>query len=215
MYSAAAKELASYLLKGDIYGSWAIIQEYDYKDYQSCYIFEHLLSESMHYIGELWQKDLVTVADEHLATGICDYILTKYSFEKGQQAAQGRKALLFCPEGEQHYLGLKMTASIFKENGWEVKNLGASLPLEYALNSAEKWKPDVIGISLSLTHHLPLLKKYIEELEQLSFHPKILVGSRLINRYDFTPFCSKETVLIKKLEDLEPWILSQSKEIAI
>lgn len=69
-----------------------------------------------------------------------------------------------------------MLASLLEEYRWEVKNLGANLPLPYAINSIEKWKPEVVGISISQVHLLPSLKQYINEIESLTYSPTALVG---------------------------------------
>jgi MerR family transcriptional regulator, light-induced transcriptional regulator len=68
----------------------------------------------------------------------------------------------FCLEGETHFLGLKMVAALFGEHGCNVRNYGTSLPLEYACIGGNNWKPDLIGVSVSIVYHLPKLKEYMD-----------------------------------------------------
>ncbi|WP_373323212.1 cobalamin B12-binding domain-containing protein [Alkalihalobacterium chitinilyticum] len=147
MYPEEAKKLALQLLKGDIHSSWKIIHNLDQIGMNSCYIYDQALRNAMYYIGDLWKNNEITVADEHLATGTADIILTRYILEK-KGMEPSKRALFFCIEGEEHVLGLKMVSSFFKEKGWDTQFLGANLPLEYVVYSAKKWKPSVIGISI-------------------------------------------------------------------
>jgi len=101
-----------------------------------------------------------------------------------------------------------MVASIFQEKGWDVKNLGANLPLEHAVYTARKWKPDVVGISLSMSYSIPALRPYIEQLELLTPRPAIIVGSRLLQDYDLRPYASQSTIFISEQSQLKAWLKS-------
>lgn len=167
----------------------------------------------MHYIGQMWEENEITVAQEHLATAICDFALSRYCFDKmGETSSANRKkGLFFCLEGEEHYIGIKIISSLFREANWDVQFLGANLPLEYAVYNAQKWKPDVIGISLSLSIQLPKLKEYVTTLENLAHTPTIIVGSRLLKKYDFTPYCTAKTQLFYELTDVERFLDKDEK----
>lgn len=41
-------------------------------------VMQKLLTPSMAKIGLLWEEDEISVADEHLATTTCDFILSRY-----------------------------------------------------------------------------------------------------------------------------------------
>ena len=64
----------------------------------------------MYYIGELWENNEISVADEHLATAVCDMILTELSQEKTKNVTIDKKVMLLGLEEEQHYIGLRMVA---------------------------------------------------------------------------------------------------------
>nr|WP_272885661.1 cobalamin B12-binding domain-containing protein [Fictibacillus marinisediminis] len=111
-----------------------------------------------------------------------------------------------CLEGEQHALGLKMVSSLFEEDGWHSRYMGADLPLEYTVHTAEKWLPDVIGLSVSIAYNLPNLKRYVEALESLNYGPTVVIGGRLAEKYDLRPYCSDKTVIIKDVAELQNWL---------
>ncbi|WP_281998890.1 cobalamin B12-binding domain-containing protein [Priestia flexa] len=90
------------------------------------------LISTMYQIGQWWQENKISVADEHLATATCDYIIARLQFTVNKEKLPSKRALLFCVEGEGHYIGLKMLASLLEKYKWEVGNLGANLSLSYA-----------------------------------------------------------------------------------
>ncbi|MBM7649895.1 methanogenic corrinoid protein MtbC1 [Bacillus ectoiniformans] len=208
--SQIASELADYLLAGDQQAAIQCIQQNE--DMTNLMIFHQLITPAMQYIGELWEKNEITVADEHLATATCDFVFSRLFSWQGDQSANGKKAILLCLEGEQHYLGLKMVSSLFVEHGWNVRFFGPNLPLEYALETAEKWKPDVIGLSVSIVYHLPHLKHYVKHLSSLSNRPVIMLGGRLAATHDLRPYCDGNTMILKDLLMANHWLSSEVLE---
>ncbi len=211
------EELTEALIRGDYFKSWDILYSHIKDGYNSTFIFDSLLKQSMYDIGKLWEKNKITVADEHLATSVCDFLVTRYSYdylniEDNIEDREKPRALFFCLENEEHYLGLKMVASLFKEHHWDVKFLGPNLPLEYAIYSARKWSPEVIGLSLSITHLIPRLSEYISNLEKLDHNPKILVGGRLTTQYDLRPYCSEQTIILKEMNEVHQFLQAYKKE---
>jgi MerR family transcriptional regulator, light-induced transcriptional regulator len=202
------KQLTDALLSGDQDEAWEIIYGRHRQSSNTLDIFEKLITKSMQRVGELWQNDDISVADEHLATTTCDFVLSRYRHQVSRevQPKKGRKAMFFCLENEQHFLGLKMAAIIFEEKGWETRLLGPDVPLEKGKESAEEWKPDVIGLSFTMINHAEKLSFYIKELESLPQAPVVFVGGRLLKYYDFTGHCSGKTKLLKELIDIEQWI---------
>ncbi|PLT29599.1 cobalamin B12-binding domain-containing protein [Peribacillus deserti] len=198
------KAFARILLEGNVEAALEYIKQYNYFDRFS--IFDHIVTPSLFYIGELWEQNEISVADEHLATGVCDFVLSRLYPPAGSAGSLAKKAMFFCLEGEQHYLGLKMVSSLFEEKGWSTRNLGPNLPLEYAFNYARDWRPNIIGLSVSIVYHLPKLKTCVEALAKLPYKPIILVGGRLAGKYDLEPYCENKAVILKDLESLESWV---------
>ncbi|WP_226670118.1 B12-binding domain-containing protein [Metabacillus litoralis] len=210
------EEFASYLLIGDEDMAWDITIKAIERDAGRTELFEELITKAMQYIGYLWENDQITVADEHLATSTCEYILARFhNYMKKEQKLRlfaEKKALFLCLENEQHTIGLKMASQLFEEYGWKTQLLGANLPLEYALQSASKWKPDVIGLSFSIWYHAEILAKYIQALEDLPHKPVVIVGGRLLSNYDFSSYCSDKTCLFPSLNELKGWLMEHSKQ---
>ncbi|WP_077624074.1 cobalamin B12-binding domain-containing protein [Sediminibacillus massiliensis] len=207
------KEFAQLLLAGEDEGAFRLISE-DGRD--SLAIYMEIVTNAMQYVGYLWQNNEISVADEHLATSVCDFVLSRYSFSfRNQQKKKIGKIMFLCLEKEQHMLGTKMAAALCEEKNWDVRLLGANLPLEYAISSAESWEPDVIGLSVALHYRLPVLKRYVKELEALEFSPKVIIGGRLASTYDLYNYCSKETELFKDLYAMDAWLDEYRQEVKV
>ncbi|MBM7702122.1 cobalamin B12-binding domain-containing protein [Metabacillus iocasae] len=208
----AVKQLAELFLKGKVEESLTIMEQWIEKEVPSMEVYEELLTETMYHIGELWEENQITVADEHIASNVCKYIASNYvAAKKKSHLDQERlkvknKAMFFCVDEEKHDLGIQMVSNIFKESNWDVRLLGASLPLEDALSFARKWQPDVIGMSVSIAYHLPSIINYTNELQQLSFKPTILVGGRLARIYNLKEYCTDNTLVFQNLKEVHNWI---------
>lgn len=208
------KELVNYLLIGDESGSWNLISNW-IMGKESVTLYENILAEAMRLVGDLWEMNEITVADEHVASNICNLLISRYTQEldiiNQQQpltiTEPERKAMLFCIEGEEHSIGMKMVSSLFKEYGWETRYLGANLPVHDAIIYANKWRPNVIGISLSIVYNLPKLIEFFNEINKLEYSPQIIVGGRITSLYRLENYCPSDVVIIKELHSLNTMFL--------
>lgn len=168
-------------------------------------LYDQVVTPAMYRIGELWEQNQISVAEEHLATAVCDFVLS--ATEIRVQVKEGRrKAMVFAPEGEEHYIGLKMVAALFREEGYEVRYMGPNLPLDGALSLAEKWRPDVVALSGALVNQLPQLKSYASAFVALEHKPAVLIGGRAVTLANFVEQPVKGAVIVRELGSLREWI---------
>ncbi|MFD1020457.1 cobalamin B12-binding domain-containing protein [Thalassobacillus hwangdonensis] len=180
------------------------------------YLYEDIITPAMYHIGELWENNEISVADEHLATAVCDFVLSKIentSYPMSTKKLGDRKVMLLGIENERHYIGLKMVSSYFKEKNWRVRYLGPDLPIDHAIKQIDKWKPDVIGLSAALSYRLPVLKVFIERFSKLEWQPDILVGGRITRKYDLTDMYDDHVHFIRGLNDLDKWLVDRKEGI--
>ncbi len=200
-------KLAHYLLEGDEEGAMQYIEE-QFQKYPRLYVYEDVITPAMYYVGELWEKNEISVADEHLATAICDFVVSKLEAKlpsiKGNRQKEF-KVLLFGVEEEQHYIGLKMVAETFKEEGWRVRYLGPNLNVEHSLNQVRRFKPHVIGLSAALSYRLPTLKKLVKEFRTLEWKPLIMIGGRMARKFELEELETDQVMVVKDLNNLHQW----------
>lgn len=172
--------------------------------------YEKILKPVMESVGSLWEKNKITVAEEHLATASIDYLMTqlRYQIVHPGQLKKSPSILLFCLEGEQHSLGLKMVSDVFRESKWNVKFLGSSVPTEEVIKTIDKWEPDAIGISIALSPLLPKLKDCLTQISEVRKDVDILVGGRVVSLYNLEDFGIDNVHLCRDLRDIESFALN-------
>ncbi|MGD6818963.1 cobalamin B12-binding domain-containing protein [Metabacillus sp. 113a] len=203
------EELSKLLLDGKVMKAWTFLQSS--ASGKNTMEFYDMIKEAMYHIGELWEENRITVAEEHVASHVCKNLLSYKYYHSLKQTyhvipLKKKKAMFFCVEGEEHDLGVHIVSNYFHENGWDTQCLGRNLKLEHALQFAEKFKPEVIGISVNIVYNLPLVNKYIEVLEELPFGPVIMVGGKLAASHDLEFHCPPGTMIIRSLTEIEDLI---------
>lgn len=206
-----ARELAEVFLAGEDEKAMETVLGY-LEDHSHDELYHDLLTPAMYLIGDWWQENLISVADEHLATAICDFVVSAAELKRQPKNGVHRKVMVLGPEGEDHYIGLKMVSSLFKDHGWQVQYMGPNLPLDAALESARRWQPDVIAMSAALAYRLPSLKAYSKAFRQLEFKPAIILGGRAVAAADISKIRIEGTLVVKDLPQLKNW-LQTGKEV--
>ena len=88
----------------------------------------NIIQPALYQIGEKWQANKVSVAQEHMASAIVQSVMTVALLRSPPPKLNGKRALLACVEGNSHTIGLRMVADAFQLAGWEVQYLGANVP---------------------------------------------------------------------------------------
>lgn len=139
-------------LVGDLLNS-----EIDIKD-----LYTGLFQKSLYRVGELWEENRISVATEHIATAITEGLLTQLYPRIFATDHCGKKAIITCMVNEYHQVGGKMVADIFELNGWDTNFLGANISLDELLAQIDHIKPDIVGLSLSLSANINQLLRAAE-----------------------------------------------------
>lgn len=106
-------------------------------------------------IGRLWQENVISVAQEHLATAISQLALAQLYQHLPRGAGNGRRVLVACVEGEQHDLGARMTADHLEMAGFDVRLLGANVPAASLGLMVRRDPPHLVALSATMPRHLP------------------------------------------------------------
>lgn len=96
----------------------------------------------LHDLGERWQRGDVSVAQEHFATALLRGRLL--GLGRGWGTGLGPTALLACPPGERHDLGLIVFALVLRARGWRIVYLGPDTPIASISEAALAAQPAVI-----------------------------------------------------------------------
>jgi methanogenic corrinoid protein MtbC1 len=143
----------------------------------------HVVQAALYTIGEKWQANRVTVAQEHLATILAQSIMSHALLLQRKVRLIGKRVLLACVETNHHTVGLHMVADALQLAGWQVQYLGSNVPTGALVTQAADWKPDLIGLSISFPQQLRYAKDAILRLRQLPQAPAVMIGGLAINRF--------------------------------
>jgi methylmalonyl-CoA mutase cobalamin-binding domain/chain len=144
------------------------------------------MQSALYAIGEKWQANKISVAQEHMATAIVHSVMTTSLLRCQPATTINKRVLLACVEGNQHAVGLRMVADAFQMAGWDVEYLGENVPTRDIVQQVIEWKPDVVGLSVSFAHHLPAVRSVISQLKNTlgQSSPAVIIGGLAINRFN-------------------------------
>jgi methanogenic corrinoid protein MtbC1 len=183
---AEACTFASALIEGDADAARAIIEDIAAGSPGYTQIATRLFQPALYGIGLKWERNEITVAQEHLAAAIAQTLLVELYLEGPFETSRDSKILLAGVEHNQHVIGLRMVADAFELSGWSVQYLGADTPTGALLAQVDRTSPDRVGLSVSLVQQLPTLRRCIAALraEFRERCPVILVGGLPTNQFD-------------------------------
>jgi len=147
---------------------------------------QHMIQPALYGIGQKWQNNQVTVAQEHLATAIAQSVMTLGLARSELPASNGKQVLLACVEGNNHAVGLQMVADAFHFAGWEVQFLGANVPTNALIRHLDQIKPDLLGLSVAFAQQLNIVKDIMARLTQAygDARPAVIIGGLAINQFN-------------------------------
>jgi diguanylate cyclase (GGDEF)-like protein len=107
-----------------------------------------VVQAAMQHVGELWERERLTVAGEHVATVLSHQLLG--CLREPLRIAQPRsreRIVLAAVEGEAHVLGLRMVTDVLEGAGFDVICLGADVPPAALHSFVAEHEPAIIGLS--------------------------------------------------------------------
>lgn len=163
---AAAEALAASLLAGDGDGARAQLLDRAREAWLP-EVVAHIVQPAMWRIGWWWQTGRISVAQEHLATEIAHRAVDNAFTRAARKPRRQRGALFACVEGNRHALGMRTLAGAFEIDGWAAFNLGADVPAVSLPGMVSAFKPELVGLSVSMTQQLPAARTAIKAIRAL------------------------------------------------
>jgi MerR family transcriptional regulator, light-induced transcriptional regulator len=113
-------------------------------------------------LGARWRAGLASVAQEHFATNVVRGRLLGLARDWGQGG--GPLALLACPPGELHDLGLICFGLALRARGWRIAFLGADTPVDTMRRAADDLRPDLIVLTAAAPQRLARVRSQLREV---------------------------------------------------
>ncbi|MEI6556789.1 MAG: B12-binding domain-containing protein [Rhodospirillaceae bacterium] len=166
------------LLTGDRNRCTAVLEEQLQQEVPLKTVYLDLMQRAMYEVGTLWERNLVSVATEHLASATTERLLALVYPQLFTLPHKDRRAIITCVPHEYHQIGPRMVADFFELHGWHGFSLGANTPTTALIRMIGERDPDVVGLSMSLLFNLPQLELMIEAVSREFPTLELLLGGR-------------------------------------
>jgi len=167
-----------------------------------------VITQGMRQIGDMWERGDLTIADEHVATGLSNRALLP--LQEPLQIAPPRsreRVVLAGIEGQTHVLGLQMVADVLEGAGFEVLFLGADVPSTALYEFVAEHKPAVVGLTSTQVSDAPRLAVAIVAVHHAHPVAQIMTGGNGVPvewRDALYPWVSDAAAVLAAVERLLP-----------
>ncbi|HEX3177078.1 MAG TPA: cobalamin-dependent protein [Methylomirabilota bacterium] len=143
-------------------------------------LYVDLFQAALHEIGRRWERNEISVADEHMATAIVQYVLAQIYERLPIPAPTKGRLLVAGVGGELHQLGPNIVADVLETHGWDVRFLGTNVPTNGLLSAIEQHHPDVLGLSLTMLTNAAQFRETVAAVRARfgDSCPRIVAGGR-------------------------------------
>lgn len=143
-------------------------------------IYLHVFQRSQQEVGRLWQRERISVAQEHYCTAATQLIMSQLYPYIFATEKNGRTLVAACVPGELHEIGMRMVSDFFELEGWDSYYLGANMPEADLISTLKERKAELLALSATLTDNVGVAARLIAAVRAADIgHPvRILVGGR-------------------------------------
>ena len=99
-----------------------------------------------------------------------------------KKAAGAAKVLLATVKGDVHDIGKNIVGVVLGCNGYDIIDLGVMVPADKILETAEKEKADIIGLSGLITPSLDEMVHVAHEMKRRGMKQPLLIGGATTSR---------------------------------
>ncbi|MCW9053774.1 MAG: MerR family transcriptional regulator [Motiliproteus sp.] len=168
------KEICDFILSDRIDDCFERLQYYHFSLSIRQFV-EEICAPLCEFVGDAWESRKISIHTEHI---VSEQLLSLLS-TANPPARKNQKGtvVLATFANELHTIGLKMADVSFIDAGYKTIYLGASLPLTEIMGCCEKYRPDILGISIASHGSSNTTTKLVMDLRaKLSSKIKLWLG---------------------------------------
>lgn len=125
----------------------------------------------LHEIGERWEQNTISVAQEHFASQFLQARL--HALSRGWDRGLGPRAVLAAAPGDHHTLAITCFGIALHRLGWRVVGLGAATPIEMIREVVDATGASLVAVSASV---VGLLEPHAGALADLAEATQVAIG---------------------------------------
>jgi excisionase family DNA binding protein len=134
------------LVAGDELGARQAVDRLRQGGVEPLSLCEDLVAPALRRLGDDWEAGLVSVAEEHRASAICERLVARIAVHP-----RGRPrgvCVVATPVGEEHSLPAAMAAVVLRADRWQVHHLGTRVPIKDAVHLVRDVAAHLVVLSL-------------------------------------------------------------------
>src|SRR5690242_15028148 len=135
-------------------------------------VLTDVLIPYLHAVGGRWRRGEISIGQEHFATAVVRGRLGALAC--GWDRGVGPRALLACPPGELHDLGLLMFGLALRERGFRIVYLGCNTPVEMIAEAADAAEARAVVVSAVTAVRFRRVQRSEEHTSELQSHVNLV-----------------------------------------
>ena len=174
----AQRQFTAAALNGDRHGASQVVAAAIRSGHPWLDIYIDIFERSQHDIGELWQRNEISIAVEHLASAVTQHVMATLYAEIPRSEPTRGTAIITAIEAERHHIGAHMVADMATLDGWNVRFLGGDVPTRDLVALIGEVRPVVLGLSVTMVPHLQSVGALVADVREKfgPDAPAIIVG---------------------------------------
>ena len=145
---------------------------------------QHVIRAAQEEIGRLWQTNTISIAQEHLATGISQIVLARLFDYAPDVPSNGKLVFVACVQGEQHDLPARLVADCLDLGGFTVRYFGPDVPTHDLVAAVRTRHPDLIALSVTMSFNVGALRDAVTQIRGVAPSIPIAVGGNAVRWSD-------------------------------
>lgn len=170
------------ILKGEKKNLYENLDKLIEKKMDPLRIIDEILIPSMQILGEKFAKNEVILPEVLESASIMSSSLEYLKPYLKKNIPYKAKILLATVIGDVHDIGKNLFATIAKNNGYEVIDLGVKVPKEKIIEKAVELNVDVIGLSGLLSRSCLEMVEVVKELSKIENLPILILGGAALTK---------------------------------
>ena len=125
-------------------------------------LYMHVIHEALYDVGRLWERNKISVAEEHMATAIAQWCLSSLYGQLPVPTTVRGRAVIAGVQGELHQVGANIVSDVLESDGWDVRFLGTDMPYDGIFQAVVDHEADVLGISVAMVFNLHQVRRMVQ-----------------------------------------------------
>ncbi len=140
-------------------------------------LYADVLQAAQYEIGRLWEANRISVADEHAATAVTQFVMAQLFDRIGAGSGARGRLVMTGVEGEYHQIGALMVSDMLEACGWNVRFLGTNLPARSIVHAVGEHEADCLGVSVTMAFNIATARRLVQEARaELGAALRVVIG---------------------------------------